>query len=78
MYGQPSRFGDRQRAIAALCELLKQAPNNEAVTWTALHALTSSRARESVPALRELSKTDDEYLRHKIERAIEEISRSPE
>jgi hypothetical protein len=74
---ESSKGPTREKAIEALCELLKRAPQKTSVREVALHALVGAQAKEAIPFLTELLKSADEYFRYKIERAIEEISQAP-
>jgi hypothetical protein len=67
----------RQRAIEALCTLLKRKADKFIVREVALHALVRAQAKEAVPVLTELMRTDDESLRQRLGNAIEDICRPP-
>jgi hypothetical protein len=65
----------REKAIVALCELLKQAPKSASVRAVALDAFKKRKATEAIPVLKELLETADKDVRSEIEMTIKEISK---
>jgi hypothetical protein len=66
---------ERQKAIAALCELMKRTPPKATVRYVASHALIKVKAFEAIPALREMLQSDEEDLRQYAQRTLDELDK---
>jgi hypothetical protein len=64
----------RQRAIVALCQMLREMPNEVPVRTVALNALVRSHATEAIPELQNIQALGSGYICQELEKTIQELS----
>jgi hypothetical protein len=67
----------RERAITALCDLLKRESGKDAVRSIAVRALLDAGAKEAIPVFHQVLKSEDEDLRSRARYVLDRIDIEP-